>query len=348
MSITFSSFSSNHGEIKCFTIQNKFGDSITITNVGATITHFKIQKSKNELIDIVLGFDRADNYFQNTDTYFGATVGRSANRLNNASFSLNNQFFQLNRNDGENNLHSGPNGYQIRLWKNLPYDTDQNTITLNLYSPDGDQGYPGNLNISVTFELTDNRELIITYKGKSDKDTVFNLTNHSYFNLNGHDSGTIENHELQLFAENFTPIIDSHSIPSGEIRPVKNTPFDFNFPKTIGQDIKITNSQLLYANGYDHNFVISNPSFETPFAIVKGDKSGIQLEAFTNLPGVQFYTGNFIINQHGKENSIYDQRTGFCLETQYFPNALNLENFESPLIKANEECITKTIFRISI
>lgn len=347
MAINETKIQTDLGRIMLYTIKNRNGDSVTITNLGATITHFKINKNNKELIDIVLGYDPVEKYFENTNTYFGATVGRNANRLKDARFSLNNIDYQIPKNEGENNLHSGPEGYQIRLWQTSSYDSASNSLTFNLNSPDGDQGFPGNLAISVTYELSDETELIITYKGISDKDTIFNLTNHSYFNLNGHDSGSIEEHQLQLFAQNFTPIVDSNSIPNGEICPVINTPFDFLSPKTIGQDINDTEKQLEFAKGYDHNWIITNPTIKKPFAVVKGDKTSLVLEVFTNLPGVQFYTGNYIHNEAGKNNSIYQKRGGFCLETQFYPNAINCENFISPIIKANQEFVSKTIFKVS-
>lgn len=346
MTISATETLSNQGTIKVFTLENSLGSKVTITNLGATITNFWTKDKDGKLRDIVLGYDPIDSYFENTDTYFGATVGRSANRLAKAQFTLNDKQYQIPQNEGANNLHSGPKGYQIRLWGVGQVNPETSCLTLTLNSPDGDQGYPGNLAVSVIFELTDENELVITYKGISDQDTVFNLTNHSYFNLNGHDSGSIENHQMQVLADAFTPMIDSHSITSGEIRPVDQTPFDFRTSKTIGQDINEDYDQLVYAGGYDHNWVLNEPSMDKPFAIAQGNQSGIKLEAFTTLPGVQFYTGNFLNGNAGKDGASYSKRNGFCLETQFFPNALNNDIFASPIIKANEEYISQTKYKI--
>lgn len=348
MTISVKTVESPKGLIKVFTLSNTKGTQLEVTNLGATITHFLTPDKNGQLRDIVLGYDPIEAYFNNTNTYFGATVGRSANRLDGARFTLENQEFQIPQNEGKNNLHSGPNGYQIRLWGVASYQETDSSITFTLNSPDGDQGYPGNLAITVTFELSDDNELLITYKGVSDKDTLFNLTNHSYFNLNGHDSGSVEEHSLQLFADHFTPMIDSHSITSGEIRPVEGSAFDFTSPKTIGQDIACDDQQLLYAGGYDHNWVLSNPSMEKPFAIATGNESGIKLEAYTTLPGVQFYSGNFLDGDTGKEQQNYQKRQGFCLETQYFPNAINIEAFESPILEAGQETFTQTKYKVSL
>lgn len=347
MTITVEETFNKEGMIKHFTIENKLQTRVKIANLGATITHFIVRDKEGKDVDIVLGYNPVETYFDNTDTYFGATVGRSANRLANANFTLNDQEYKIPKNEGENNLHSGPTGYQIRLWNVASYSPEDQSLTFTLNSLDGDQGYPGNLAISVTFELTDANELIISYKGISDQDTLFNLTNHSYFNLNGHDQGTIENHLMELKADTFTPIIDSHSITSGEMREVTDTAFDFKQAKTIGKDIESSEEQLVFAGGYDHNWILTEPSMDTPFAVVKGDLSGIQLEAFTTLPGVQFYTGNFLDHNKGKDGKIYGKRNGFCLETQYFPNAINIDAFESPILRANQEVTTQTKYKVT-
>ncbi|AJG25243.1 aldose epimerase [Streptococcus iniae] len=348
MTLSVKTVESPKGLIKVFTLSNTKGTQVDVTNLGATITRFLTKDKKGQLRDIVLGYDPIEAYFKNTNTYFGATVGRSANRLAGARFTLNENQFQIPQNEGENNLHSGPNGYQIRLWDVASYQESDSAISFMLNSPDGDQGYPGNLAITVGFKLSEDNELLITYKGVSDKDTLFNVTNHSYFNLNGHESGSIEKHSLQLLADAFTPIVDSHSIPSGEIRPVDGSAFDFRKPKEIGKDISSKDQQLHFAGGYDHNWVLNTPSMEEPFAIAVGDTSGIKLEAYTTLPGVQFYSGNFLDGDMGKDHHHYQKRQGFCLETQYFPNAINIEGFASPLLKAGQEICTQTKYKVSI
>lgn len=335
------------GDIKKVTLSNAQETAITVTNLGASLLQFLTKDKHHHLQDIVLGFDDIEAYFDNRDSYLGATVGRVANRTEHASFTLNDQVFQIPNNEGNNNLHSGPDGYQIRIWDIKETDSKNNHVTFTLDSPDGDQGYPGHLSLDVTYHLTDDNQLIISYKATSDKATPFSPTNHSYFNLNGHQAGHIDNHLLQLNATAYTPLKDEHSIPSGEICTVKGTPFDFTKPKAIGRDINHHFDQLTIANGYDHNFVISEPSLKAPFARVVGDQSGIVLEVFTNLPGVQFYTGNFLNNIPGKNQTTYGKRQGFCLETQHFPNAINIPNFPSPVLEANTTTIYQTIYKVS-
>ncbi|WP_242258667.1 aldose epimerase family protein [Streptococcus thoraltensis] len=337
-----------NGTISKITLSNGNETSIVVSNLGATLLNFKTPDKNGKLQDIVLGFDTIEEYFRNTDTYFGATIGRIANRTETASFSLDGETFQIDKNEGKNNLHSGPNGYQIRIWEVESLDESSNQVTFKLDSSDGDQGYPGNLTLKITYRLTDDNQVTITYQALSDKNTPLSPTNHSYFNLNGHASGSIENHLLQLNASAFTPIKDSTSIPTGQIADVEGTPFDFRKPKTIGQDIDQPFDQLQFAGGYDHNLVLDNPNLQTAFATVIGDKSGIKLEAFTDLPGVQFYTGNFLNNHPGKAQASYGKRHGFCLETQFFPNAINVPNFPSPVLKANTPATYQTIYKVSI
>ncbi|MEQ9764263.1 aldose epimerase family protein [Streptococcus jiangjianxini] len=336
------------GTITNIILSNNKETSVIVSNLGATLLNFNTQDKNGKQRDIVLGFDTIEEYFDNTDTYFGASVGRVANRTETASFSLDGETFQIDKNEGNNNLHSGPKGYQTRIWEVEALDESNNQVTFKLDSPDGDQGYPGHLILKITYQLTDDNQLRITYQALSDKDTPLSPTNHSYFNLNGHASGSIENHLLQLNASAYTPIKDSTSIPTGQIVNVEGTPFDFRKPKTIGQDINQAFDQLQFAGGYDHNLVLDNPNLQTAFATVVGDKTGIKLEAFTDLPGVQFYTGNFLNNHPGKNQATYGKRHGFCLETQFFPNAINIPNFPSPVLKANETNSYQTIYKVSI
>ncbi|WP_367783585.1 aldose epimerase family protein [Streptococcus pluranimalium] len=340
--------STAQGSVTNITLSNRNQTSLIISSLGATLLSFKTQDKKGKLQDIVLGFEAIDDYFTNTDTYFGASVGRIANRTENARFSLNGETFQIAKNEGNNNLHSGPNGYQTRIWEVDCLDEVNNQVTFKLESPDGDQGYPGNLILHISYQLTEDSHLKITYQALADKDTPFSPTNHSYFNLNGHASGSIENHLLKLNASTYTPIRDSKSIPIGDIADVEGTPFDFKNPKTIGQDISQSFDQLELAGGYDHNFVLDHPSLQQPFATVIGDRTGIILEAFTDLPGVQFYSGNFLNNHPGKERALYGKRHGFCLETQFFPNAINTPHFPSPVLKANTPTTYQTIYKVGV
>lgn len=329
-------------DIFLYTFENKKGMKMTVSTIGAILTNLLIPDNAGKLIDVVLGFDTVADYEANDDLYLGSTIGRNANRIANAQFELNGVDYQLAKNDGENNLHSGTEGYQLRVWNVKEIDEQKNTITFSLTSPDGDQGYPGELAIEVTYQLKEDA-IRISYYGTASKDTVFNPTNHSYFNLNGHQSGTILDHHLQLQASYFTPMIDSQAIPTGQLQAVEGTPFDFRVTKTIGEEIEVEDEQLIFAKGYDHNFVLDDPS--KIFATLTGNKSNIIMEATTNLPGVQLYTGNFIKGTPGKDGVVYQFREGVCLETQYFPNAINEPNFESPILKKGQEIEYWTEYR---
>lgn len=331
-------------EIYLYTFENLQGMKMTVSNIGAELINLWVPDKEGVLRDVVLGFDSVAGYEGNDDSYLGATVGRSANRLANARFELSGKTYTLATNDGENNLHSGPNGYQIRIWEEKEIDLENNKITFSLISPDGDQGYPGELKLSVTYQLTENA-VSIRYQGISDQETLFNPTNHSYFNLNGHQSGSILNHQLKLAASHFTPMKDSHSIPTGEIQSVEGTPMDFREGKLIGTEIETDYDQLLYASGYDHNFVLDNPA---DFAELIGDESKIVMKAATNLPGVQFYSGNYLNEASGKAGMNYEKRAGLCLETQYFPNAVNEPNFKTPLLEKDQLIEYWTTYSFSI
>lgn len=322
----------NNQEIFLWTFENSKGMKMTVSNIGAVLTNLWIPDRSGNLQDVVLGFDNVLNYATNDNNYLGSTIGRSANRLANASFELKGTIYNLTKNDGKNNLHSGPNGYQLRIWEVKNINKEKDMIVFSLKSLDGDQGYPGTLDIDVTYQLTEDA-VMIKYQGISDADTLFNPTNHSYFNLNGHQNGSILNHRLQLKASYFTPIRSNDSIPTGEIKSVENTPMDFRMEKTIGRDIRDEYNQLIFANGYDHNFVLDKVG---KFAKLTGDQSSIVMQVATNLPGVQIYSGNFLKETSGKLGTVYSSRSGICLETQYFPNAVNELNFETPILEKNK------------
>lgn len=317
---------------------------LTVSDMGAHITHLWVKDRYGNFRDIVLGFSSLKEYSQNTKTYFGATVGRSCNRIANASFTLEGKTYKVKNNEGGNNLHSGPNGYQLRKWDVSEIDERKNQLTFTLISPSGDQGFPGTLIFHLTYQLTENA-VVIKYEGISDSTTIFNPTNHSYFNLNGHNSGTILNHELKISADFYTPIENNNAIPTGEILRVENTPFNFKKFKKIGAEIDAVHPQLQFGNGYDHNFVITG-SKKKPFASVKSLKSGIRMDIYTNLPGVQFYSGNLLNGDLGKDGMNYKKRSGFCLETQYFPNSINTPTFQSPVLLKNtfKKSQTKYVF----
>lgn len=330
-----------------YTLSNRNGIEMTVSDFGAVLTRLLVPDIQGRKRDIVLGYESLAGYQKNTDTYFGSTVGRNANRIAGARFELDGRMYRMPANEGENNLHSGPSGYQLRLWEAEKTEEEKNTITFLLHSPDGDQGFPGKLDLRVAYTLTEENEIRITYEGCSDADTVFNPTNHSYFNLGGHDFGSILSHELTLFADRYTPVTDSASIPTGELAQVAGTPMDFRKGKPIGQEIDSDFEQLRFTGGYDHNFVLCGETGKMKKAArVSCKESGITLEVETDLPGIQFYAGNFLKDETGKCGVVYRKRNGFCLETQYFPNAINEPAFASPVIKAGEKRETQTIYRI--
>lgn len=325
-----------------YTLENKNGMQISVTNMGAALVSAKVKNKNGEHVDVVLGYDSVKGYEAN-GYYLGATVGRNANRIENGRFTIEGVEYQLPQNDGENNLHSGPNGYSFRIWD---VDDSADAIHFKIESPDGDQGYPGNFCATVTYTLTDYNEIIIKYEGLSDRTTIANLTNHSYFNLNGHSSGSILNHTLQISASAYTPVKDEKSIPTGEIAAVESTPMDFRKGKSIGRDIDTDHQQLVYVKGYDHNFELDHWNGQLrKVSEAEGDLTGIKMELYTDLPGVHLYSGNYLHNAKGKDGAVYQRRGGFCLETQYFPNAVNEPAFASPLLYAEKPYQTTTIFK---
>lgn len=327
-----------------YTFENKNGMRMCVSNFGALLLNVVVRDKDHAKRDVVLGYDTFEEYQRNTNTYFGAIVGRSANRTEGAAFRLKGKTFHMQANEGKNNLHSGPEGYQIRLWETEKLE--ENSVTFLLKSPDQDQGFPGNLTVKVTYSLSDENEVIIKYEGISDADTPFNLTNHSYFNLGGQDGGDVLSHQLMLCSKFYTPVRDSASIPTGEILRVKNTPMDFTKPKAIGRDIEADFEQLRFTGGYDHNFVLDKPKGEMgKFAEAYCPETGIKMTAYTDLPGVQFYAGNFLEGEKGKGGMVYGKRNGFCLETQYFPNAVNEPAFASGILRAGEKKCSQTSYR---
>ena len=320
---------------------------VRLTDLGATIVSIIVPDKNGAMTDVVLGYDGPEGYYENS-CYFGAVIGRSGNRIDHGCFVIDGKKYQLDINDNDNNLHSGNNGFDQRRWEALK--TSEDSITFYLKDADLEQGYPGNFEVCVTYTLTDENELKLHYEGKSDADTVANMTNHVYFNLSGHDSGTILDQELMLTADYYTPVRDSQAIPTGEYAPVDLTPMDFRIAKRIGDEIDADFEQLTFVGGYDHNFVLSREKRElTLFAEAYSPKSGICMKACTDLPGVQFYAGNFITpGQKGKGGAIYEKRQGFCLESQYYPNSINQEGFASPLLKAGEKYDTTTVYAFSV
>lgn len=347
MGITVTSFGrlQDGREAKLYTIANTKGMTIEVTDFGATLVGATVPDKEGRCADVVLGYADVVDYTK-FGGYLGATIGRNGNRIGGAAFSLNGKEYQLDKNENGNNLHSGFAGFNSVIWK-ADVDEANSSITFSHFSPDGDQGFPGNFETSVTYTLTEENEIKLDYWGKSDQDTIANMTNHSYFNLEGHDSGTILEHSLWLDADGITAV-DAQCIPTGEIRPVEGTPFDFREAKVIGKEIEADDEQLKMGGGYDHNYALNPGEGVRKIAEVKAPISGRKMEVFTDCVGVQLYVGNFMKDTWvGKDGKNYGKRTGFCLETQFFPDAINHENFASPVLKAGDEYRTTTIYKFT-
>lgn len=333
MSISISSFGAlpDGRAAALYTLTNPSGAQLCLTDYGARIVAVRVPDRTGNLADVALGFDSAADYIRQ-DNYIGATIGRVGNRIAGSAFTLNGKDYHLDANEGPNCLHGGHNGFDRQLWHAEPHEGDAaDMVTFTYTSADGEEGFPGTLRVTVSIGWSHENDLSICYSAVCDQDTLCNLTNHSYFNLDGHGAGSIEEHELWLRASHFTPVA-AGSIPTGEIRAVAGTPMDFTQPKKIGRDIREDYEQLLLTGGYDHNFVIDGWNDDGTLrhiATVKGPKSGRVMKAYTTLPGVQFYAGNFIDVQPGKDGVTYGNRCGFALETQYFPDTIHHENFPS-------------------
>lgn len=327
-----------------FRLKNSNDMEVVVTNYGATITSLSIPNN-NEKLDVVLGYDNLDNYISNPK-FFGATIGPNCNRINNACFTLNGIEYNLEKNDNKNNLHSGGKGFYKVLW-NYKINEDENYVEFTYLNTDKSQGFPGNMKVKVRYTLSEDNELKISYEGVSDKDTILNLTNHSYFNLSGHKSRDATNQKLWINSKYFTPVKDSNCIPTGEITPVKETPMDFTIPKKINSQINEDYEQLRFCGGYDHNFVIDKKEKGVEkIATLYDENTNITMEVYSDREGVQFYAGNFISGGPiGKENTIYEDRCGICLETQYFPDSINNKNFKSPILKEGEKYESTTIYK---
>lgn len=325
-----------------YTFENKNGMIMEVTDFGATLYALIVPDKDGNPIDVALGYDSPEGYMGPSGTGFGATIGRNGNRIGKGTFTLNGKTYQLDKNNNGNNLHSGLDFYHYRMWN--VKETTENSITLSLHSPDGDQGFPGALDVDVTYTLTDDNELKIDYYAVPDADTVINMTNHTYFNLNGHASGSILEQELWVDADAFTPT-DIELIPTGEICPVEGTPMDFRVKKPVGRDIDEKYEALVFGGGYDHNWCLNNNGNFQKVIELSSALSGITMEVYTDLPGVQIYSGNFLVEEPGKQGVVYKHRQGICFETQNYPDAINHENFPSPVFKKGEEYKTTTVYK---
>lgn len=331
-------------EVHLFTITNNNEISAGIITKGATLNSFTCPDKNGVMGDIIMGFDSIDNHVT-SGTYTGQVIGQYANRLCGGRFKVGDTEYQVTQNEkGKTCLHGGAE-YSSAVWKAIIID--DNAVELTYHSPDGKEGFPGNVDVTVVYRLTDRNELEINYKAVSDKDTIINLTNHAYFNLGTPAAGDVLDHELQLFCDYFTPT-DADSIPTGEIRSVKGTAFDFTEAKKIGRDIAADDEQLIMCRGYDHNFCVNGEAGKLRLvAKVTDEKSGRKLEVMSDLPGVQLYTGNFIDgSETGKDGVVLKQHYGFCLETQYYPDTPNQPSFPQCTFKAGETFKSTTIFKV--
>lgn len=330
--------------VSIYTLTNQNGLRAQITNYGGIVTSLQTPDRKGMITDIVLGFDSLDGYLTNPGPFFGALIGRYANRIGQARFALIRVPYQLDKNDGENTLHGGPSGFDKRVW--TPRALPDGGLELTYHSQDGEGGFPGNLQATAVYHLTDANELRIDYTATTDKVTVVNLTSHCYFNLKGAGSGDILGHRLRLNADHFTPV-DANLIPTGELRPVAGTPFDFRKPAVIGARIDQNDEQLKLGHGFDHNWALNrNGEGLSLAARVEESDGGRVLEVLTTVPGIQFYTGNFLDGTiRGKGGRIYGRRSGLCLETQHFLDSPNQPAFPSTELKSGQTFRSTTVFR---
>jgi aldose 1-epimerase len=329
-----------------FTLVNKSGAKALITNYGGRLVSLYVPDKEGKFIDVVAGFNSVEGYQKSLEPYFGATIGRVGNRIAKGKFTLDGKDYTLFTNDGPNTLHGGKKGYQDVVWDAKL--SNAQTLELHYLSKDMEEGFPGNLDIQVTYELQDDNALKISYHATTDKNTVVNLTNHAYFNLNGEASGSMLNHLVQIAADQYTPV-DATLIPTGKLASVKGTPLDFNKAETIKARIDEKHEQLIFGAGYDHNFVLNAHDTVTPVATVTGDKSGIIMQVFTDQPGLQFYSGNFMKSKNlMKGGHKDDHRTAFAMETQHFPDSPNQPNFPSITLKPGAVYQSASIYKFSV
>ncbi|WP_432221110.1 aldose epimerase family protein [Flavobacterium sp. TMP13] len=337
----------NGKEVNLYWIKNK-NIQAAFTNYGGRLVSLYVKNKNNEFVDVVVGFKSNKEYQESTEPYFGATIGRVGNRIAKGKFTLNIVEYTIPINNGENSLHGGTKGYQDVVW--TASQPDAQTLVLTYLSPDMEMGFPGNLQVKVTYSVTNDSELRMEYQATTDKTTVVNLTNHAFFNLNGEGSGTILNHMVQFNAKEYTPV-DSGLIPTGKIESVIGTPFDFIKPHTIGERILEKNNQLENGGGYDHNFVLSSTRNNNMNHVgsITGDLSKIVLNVFTEEPGFQFYSGNFMQGKNTfKSGSKDEYRTAFALETQHFPDAPNQPNFPSIVLRKGDLYRSTSVYKFSL
>ena len=333
--------------VKKYTLTNKNGMKLEVINFGGIITSLTAPDKNGKYEDVVLGFTKPEDYFNGNPCFFGAIIGRYGNRIANGKFEIDGKTYQVNQNDNSNSLHGGKDGFHTKFWNiEIVKDSEFPTLKLTYTSPDDEEGFPGNLKTTVFYTLTDDDSLEISYEAETDKPTIVNLTQHSYFNLSGDFTKEIIDHELQINANQFLPT-NSTMIPMGELKNVENTAFDFTVSKPIGKDINADDEQLKLGNGYDHTYILNGIGLRN-IAKVHHPESGRVMEVLTTEPGVQFYSGNFLDGKfETKTGGKSEKRTGFCLETQHFPDSPNQSDFPSTLLRTGEKYESKTIYKFS-
>jgi aldose 1-epimerase len=340
---------SDGAPVDIYTLTNSNGIEARITNYGGIVVSLKVPDRDGKLDDVVLGYDTVEEYLK-ASPYFGALIGRYGNRIAKGRFTLDGKEYTLATNNDENHLHGGLKGFDKVVWTARAMIADRGPgLTLSYLSPDGEEGYPGNLSVKVVYLLTDDNELRIHYSAATDKPTPVNLTNHSYFNLAGQGAGDVLSHRLMIKADRFVPV-DKGLIPTGELRPVADTPFDFNKPTAVGARIEEDDEQLKFGGGYDHCWVLNESGGQMALAArVFEPTTGRVMDVLTTEPGIQFYCGNFLDGSNlGKGGKVYEHRYGFCLETQHFPDSPNKPDFPSVILKPGEEYKTDTVYRFSV
>ena len=347
MAVTSKSFGICNGvDITEYVMHNKNGMTVSVLDRGATIRSICVPDRDGKATDVVLALGSPADYEAN-DGYMGAVIGRCSNRIEKGEIEVKGNKYKIGINDGNNSLHGGIVGFDKKTWTVDSVGTDDEpALKFSIVSLDGEEGFPGNLSVDVIYKLTLDNSIIIQYTAKSDKDTVVNLTNHSYFNLAGHDSGTIDTQCLKLNSSFFTPNTEE-CMPNGEVLSVHNTPFDFTVSKTFGEGFSGTHRQVEQFGGFDHNFIIDGAGYRC-CAVAENKENGICMECWTDKPGVQLYTSNALDCKSGKDSAVYGKHHGFCLETQFYPNSMKYSHFPSPILKAGEEYNYTTSYKFYI
>jgi len=336
----------NGKEVRLYTLTNENGLQVNVTNYGARVVDLLVPDAEGKLVDVSIGFDSIGGYLNSTEPYYGATIGRFANRIANGNFSIGDANYHVVPNNGSNALHGGKEGFQAKVWDTQVLDAS--TEELSYLSPNLEEGFPGNLQVVLRYEVTSDNALHISYRAETDQTTILNLTNHTYFNLNGAGSGSIMDHTVQINASKYTPI-NTVQIPLGDPAQVSGTPFDFSSPAVLADQLVETDEQLENGRGYDHNFVLDPHEPEMPVAFAIGNNTKIKMEVFTDQPGMQLYTGNFMQSENCmKDGHTDDWRTAFCMETQHFPDSPNQSAYPSTLLEPGAVFESFTTYKFSI